>query len=584
MVRSTRYVGMFLLLGVASIAAADGVKLPPCPGDMSPRLCLTLLARSVAQTVPDAWRRSEILVDLAEMQRADHRDDLALETLRLASTAAAAIEHEVNRASSLGSVAARRFALGDTQSVEADSQTFSVPHARARYLTLVLGAALAAGDEQAIERLVIGVRQAVDEAGVWPGSRPQGVRVQRSQAYKDLILVLTKHGRRELADAVEVALADRHASDWLRATERSARFKELLGRGSDREVEEFVQKEPPFYHKFYWKEIAEARIGKKDHAAAIEIIERYIASPEREALLARAYLAKGEIGEAVKLAQRGSKDNWYEWQDIWTEIAIAQAGADLIDAAIASSSHAIYRRAEVKAAITLALARANRRREAIDMAKSAFDPSDENENGHWNGEDGAAEAFLAVGDFKAAASLAGKYCLLRVPLQMLERKQKEGSREEALAILDATDDVFLPCVQHNDDSDFVGRFLCDYAGLKPSGAALAKTAEVEAQLDDWRETHGPWVYSCIALARARSGDVDGARRIALAAPTAAAIRTALVSLTEFEAERDPSRAVELYRALLARDEKDVREGYGEAAIHGLMSHLTCRYKGSCAKN
>ena len=519
------------------------------------------------------------------MQRADHRDDLARETLKLASSAAAAIEHQEDRARSLGSLAARRIALGDRQSVEADAKTFSTPYARATYLTLVLDAALAEGDERAVERLVTGVRQAADEAGNQPGSRSQRVTaVERRQAYRDLILVLTKHGRRELADAIELALADRSTSDWLRATELSTRFEEKLGRGPDREAEEFVEKDVSSNQQFFWTKIAEARIDKNDHDGAIAIIERHIDSPGREALLARAYLAKGEIGEAVKLAQRGSKDLWYEWNGIWTEIAIAQASADLIDAAIASSSHTIYRRARVKAAIVAALVRANRRVEAIDLAKSTFDPSDADEHGHWNGEDNAAEAFLAVGDYKTAVSLAGKFCLLGAPLQMLERKQKEGSRDEALAILDATDEVFLPCLQHRDPTGTVIRFLCHYADLKSTSAALAKVAEVEAHLDYWREAQGPWVYSCIAVARAKSGDVVGARRIALGAPTAAAVRIALVSLTEFEVERDPSHAVQLYQTLLAGDGRDAREGYAAEAIRGLMSHLTCRYVGSCAKN
>ena len=82
-------------------------------------------------------------------------------------------------------------------------------------------------------------------------------------------------------------------------------------------------------------------------------------------------------------------------------------------------------------------------------------------------------------------------------------------------------------------------------------------------------------------ARAKSGDVVGARRIALGAPTAAAVRIALVSLTEFEVERDPSHAVQLYQTLLAGDGRDAREGYAAEAIRGLMSHLTCRYGGSC---
>lgn len=573
MIRFTRCVGMLLMLAAASTAAAESVKPSPCPNDVSPRLCLTLLARAAAQSVSDLQEQSRILADLADTQRADRRDDLARETLKLASTAATSIEHQGNRATSLGSVAARRFALGDKQSVEADARIFFAPYARATYLALVLGAALAEGDEQAVERLVIGVRQAADEAGK-----------QRGQAYRNLLLQLAKHGRRQLADAIELALADRYASDWLRATLLSAKFEEKLGRGLDREAEEFVQKEVPSHQQHYWKRIAEVRIAKKDHAAAIAVIERNVDSPEKEALLALAYLAKGEIGEAVKLAQRGSKDIWYTWDGIWTEIAIAQADADLIEEAIASSSHVSYRRAKVKAAIVAALVRANRRGEAIDMARSAFDPSDANENGHWNGEDGAAEAFLAVEDFKTAVSLAGDFCLLGVPLQMLERKQKEGSRDEALAILDATDEILLPCLPHIDDTHTVHRFLCNYADLKPTDAAFEKAAEVEPHLAYWGEAVAPWVYSCIALARAKSGDVIGARRIALGAPTAAAVRNALVSLTGFEVGRDPSRAVELYQALLARDERDAREGYGAAVVYGLMSHLRCRYEGSCAKN
>jgi hypothetical protein len=49
---------MLLMFGVASTAAAEGVKPSHCPNDMSPRLCLTLLVRSATQTVSDLQEKS----------------------------------------------------------------------------------------------------------------------------------------------------------------------------------------------------------------------------------------------------------------------------------------------------------------------------------------------------------------------------------------------------------------------------------------------------------------------------------------------------------------------------------------------
>src|SRR5262249_55047244 len=146
MIRARLCLSVMLVFGVASAAAGERAKLPDCPSDISARLCLTLLAGWAAQSLSDPMQRSASLIELADMQRADHRADhradLARETLRLATVAASAIEHQYNRAEKLGQVAARRIALSDTLSLEADARTFSETRARTKYLIEAFGPAI----------------------------------------------------------------------------------------------------------------------------------------------------------------------------------------------------------------------------------------------------------------------------------------------------------------------------------------------------------------------------------------------------------------------------------------------------------
>jgi hypothetical protein len=177
-------------------------------------------------------------------------------------------------------------------------------------------------------------------------------------------------------------------------------------------------------------------------------------------------------------------------------------------------------------------------------------------------------------------------------LSILDAKRKEGHGDEASAILDATHTIVAKCLPELEPEETanVQRFLCDFADLKSPSAALAKTAEIESSLmalpvwDYWRAAGTPRVYSCIALALAKTGDVAGARRVALAGPTGLAIKRALADVTEYQARSDPSKAVDLYRPLLARAARDAPDGHGAAAMFGVMRTLRCLYGRSCAKD
>jgi tetratricopeptide (TPR) repeat protein len=583
-------IAIMLMFCVASTAASQAAA-PDCTAHPSPvRLCLTIAIRSAVEMTWSSLVKSSDLTRIADMQAADGRLDLARETLGLA---AAAAEQPLS-GNYMGRVATRRAALGDEAAAEAEAAAFTEPFERAWYLIAVVKGIPKSEDAMIVERLVKAVRLAVDPAALPGGSGPKARRgpTSRHQVYFLLARALAEAGWIDLALAQNSAEPQNMPPPVMPISEL---IRARLEYGSAAEAEALVTRLAPSDADL-WLMIATALVDKHQYAAALDFIARHPDVADMQRVLARARLGTGDIAGARAIALSASVDRTDDWKEVWREIAISDAAAGRIDQAMAALPRASPQwETSTRAAIAKALARAGRKNQATQFARSAFRAFvAAGEFGDLN-LPGVADAFLAAGDVSGAAESSGRGCYLELPLTMAERALQLKHRDQAGAILATIEPLLKTCVEKspklvtdNEAGDSIaGRFLCDFAQLHPHQESLAKLAAMDARFrrskmgdaDSWMrwdQEVRPSIHGCLAVALAKSGDLSAARSFAETAPTHDMTFEALLALARFEIENEPATAIPLIKAVatMAGGDLDHRR---KDELDFLTATLTCLY-------